>query len=51
MIDKRKAIISDGLYSADSLTCERYSFNAMIEFVTIRKLRGELRENLQEVEL
>lgn len=35
MIDKRKAIISDGLYSADSLFLEGCCYNAGIEFEII----------------
>jgi hypothetical protein len=39
-MDKEKAIISDGLSSVAPLFNERCSYNAMIEFVTIRKLKG-----------
>jgi hypothetical protein len=39
-MDKEKAIISDGLSSVAPLFNERCSDNAMIEFVTIRKLKG-----------
>jgi hypothetical protein len=39
LIDKEKAIISDGLSSVAPLTDERCNNNAMIEFVTIRKLK------------
>jgi hypothetical protein len=40
MIGKEKAIISDGLSSVAPLFNERCSYNAMIEYVTIRKLKG-----------
>ena len=40
MMDKEKAIISDGLSSLAPLFDERCSYNAMIEFVTIKKLKG-----------
>jgi len=39
-MDEEKAIISDGLSSVAPLTDERCSYNAMIEFVTIKKLKG-----------
>jgi hypothetical protein len=38
--DKEKAIIADGLSSVAPLFDERCSYNAMIEFVTIWKLKG-----------
>jgi hypothetical protein len=38
--DKEKAIISDGLSSVAPLFDERCSYNAMIEYVTVRKLKG-----------
>jgi hypothetical protein len=38
-MDKEKAIISDGLSSVAPLTDERCSCNAMIEYMTIRKLK------------
>jgi hypothetical protein len=38
LIDKEKAIISDGLSSEAPLFDERCNYNAMIEYVTIRKL-------------
>ena len=38
--NKEKAIISDGLSSEAPLTDERCSYNAMIEYVTIWKLKG-----------
>jgi hypothetical protein len=40
LTDKEKAIISDGLSSWAPLFDERCSYNAMIEYVTIRKLKG-----------
>jgi hypothetical protein len=40
LTDKEKAIISDGLSSVAPLFDERCSYNAMIEYVTIRKLKG-----------
>jgi len=40
LIDKEKAIISDGLSSVAPLFDERCNYNRMIEFVTIRKLKG-----------
>jgi hypothetical protein len=40
LIDKEKAIISDGLSSVAPLTDERCNYNAMIEYVTIKKLKG-----------
>jgi hypothetical protein len=39
-MDKEKAIISDGLSSVAPLFDERCSYNAMIDYVTIRKLKG-----------
>ena len=39
-IDKEKVIISDGLSSVTPLFNERCNYNAMIEYVTIRKLKG-----------
>jgi hypothetical protein len=39
-MDKEKAIIADGLSSVASLIDERCNYNAMIEYVTIRKLKG-----------
>jgi hypothetical protein len=39
-MDKEKAIISDGLSSVAPLFDERCSYNAMIEYVTISKLKG-----------
>jgi hypothetical protein len=39
LIDKEKAIISDGLSNVAPLTDERCNYNAMIEYVTIRKLK------------
>ena len=38
--NKEKAIISDGLSNGAPLTDERCNYNAMIEYVTIRKLKG-----------
>ena len=40
MIDNSKVIISDGLSSVAPLTDERCNYKAMIEYVTIRKLKG-----------
>jgi len=40
LTDKEKAIIADGLSSLAPLFNERCSYNAMIEYVTIRKLKG-----------
>jgi hypothetical protein len=40
LMDKEKAIISDGLSSVAPLTDERCNYNAMIEYVTIRKMKG-----------
>jgi hypothetical protein len=40
LIDKEKAIISDGLSNVAPLFNERCNYNAMIEYVTIRKLKG-----------
>jgi hypothetical protein len=37
---KEKAIISDGLSSFAPPIGESYNFNAMISFITIRKLKG-----------
>jgi hypothetical protein len=39
-MDKEKAIIADGLSSVAPLIDERCSYNAMIEYVTIRKLKN-----------
>jgi hypothetical protein len=39
-MDKEKAIISDGLSSVAPLFDERCNYNVMIEFVTIKKLKG-----------
>ena len=39
-MDKEKAIIADGLSSVAPLTDERCNYNAMNEYVTIRKLEG-----------
>jgi hypothetical protein len=38
-MDKEKAIIADGLCILAPLFNERCSYNAMIEFITIRKLK------------
>ena len=40
LIDKEKAIIADGLSSEASLTDERCNYIPMIDYVTIRKLKG-----------
>jgi len=40
MMDKEKAIISDGLSSVAPLFNERCNYNAMIDYVNIRKLKG-----------
>ena len=40
MIDKEKAIISDGLSGVAPLFDERCSYNAMIEYVTIKKFKS-----------
>jgi hypothetical protein len=40
LIGKEKAIISDGLSSVAPLFDERCNYNAMIELVTIKKLKG-----------
>jgi hypothetical protein len=40
MIGKEKAIISDGLSGVAPLSEERCSYNWMIEYVTIKKLKG-----------
>jgi hypothetical protein len=40
LTDKEKAIISDGLSSFAPLFDKRCNYNAMIEFVTIKKLNG-----------
>jgi hypothetical protein len=40
LMDKEKAIISDGLSSVAPLFDERCNYNTMIEYVTIRKLKG-----------
>jgi len=37
---KEKAIISDGLSIVAPLFDKRCNYNAMIEFVTIKKLKG-----------
>jgi hypothetical protein len=37
---KEKAIISDGLSIVAPLTDERCNYNAMIELITIKKLKG-----------
>jgi hypothetical protein len=39
-MNKEKAIISDGLSSFAPLTGEKCNYNAMIDYVTIRKLKG-----------
>nr|WP_298660877.1 hypothetical protein [uncultured Flavobacterium sp.] len=39
-LSKEKAIISDGLSSLAPITDERCSYNSMIEYMTIRKLKG-----------
>jgi len=38
-VDKEKAIIADGLSSVAPLTDERCKYNALVEYVTIRKLK------------
>jgi hypothetical protein len=40
LIDTGQAIIADGLSCEAPLTDERCNCNAMIEYVTIRKLKG-----------
>jgi hypothetical protein len=40
LIDKEKAIISDGFFFVAPLTDERCNYNPMIEYVNIRKLKG-----------
>jgi len=40
LTDKEKAIISDGLSSVAPLFDERCNYNAIIEFFTIKKLKG-----------
>jgi hypothetical protein len=40
MIYKEKAIISDGLSSVAPVIEQRCNYNAMIEYVTIKKLKG-----------
>ena len=40
--ENKKEVISDLLYNVAPLTDDRCSYNAMIEFVTIRKLKGNL---------
>jgi hypothetical protein len=40
LTDKEKAIIADGLSILAPLFDERCNYNAMIEFVTIKKLKG-----------
>jgi len=37
---KEKAIIVDGLSNSAPLNDERCNYNAMIEYVTIKKLKG-----------
>jgi hypothetical protein len=39
-MDKEKAIISDGLSSVAPHFDKRCSYNAMIEILTIKKLKG-----------
>jgi hypothetical protein len=39
-MDKEKAIISDGLSCFAPLFDERCNYHAMIEFFTIKKLKG-----------
>jgi hypothetical protein len=39
-MDKEKAIIADGLSGFAPLFEKRCNYNAMIEYVTIRKLKG-----------
>jgi len=40
LINKEKAIIADGLSSVAPLFDERCNYNALIEFVTIKKLKN-----------
>ena len=40
LIDNKKGDISVALYTLAPLTDERCNYNAMIEYVTIRKLKG-----------
>ena len=40
LTDKEKAIISDGLSSEAPLTDERCNYNAMIEFLNIKKFKS-----------
>jgi hypothetical protein len=40
LIDKEKAIISDGLSSEAPLTDERCNYIAMIEFLNIKKFKS-----------
>jgi hypothetical protein len=40
LIDKEKAIISDGFSSVARLFNDRCNYNAMIEYVTIKELNG-----------
>jgi hypothetical protein len=39
-MDKEKAIISDGLSNVAPLFDEKCNYNPMIDYVTIRKLKG-----------
>jgi hypothetical protein len=39
-MDKEKAIISDGLSSVAPLFYERCNYNAMIDYLTIQKLKA-----------
>ena len=39
-MDKEKAIISDGLSSVAPLNDESCNFNALVEYVTVKKLKG-----------
>jgi hypothetical protein len=39
-MDKEKTIIADGLSSVAPLSDERCNYNTMIEFITIRKMKG-----------
>jgi hypothetical protein len=40
LVDKEKAIIADGFFSFAPLTYERCNYNLMIEYLTIKKLKG-----------
>ena len=40
LIDKEKAIIADGFSNFAPLFLERCNYNAMLEYITIRKLKG-----------